>query len=157
MLKVSVGSHYTFEYHENAPDTLDSIEVRAGAFHLIKNSVSYTAEVVRADYTEKLFVIKVNGFTYEVKVADRFDLLLQQLGMNASTQSQIKDLKAPMPGLILDIKVTTGQAVQKGDPLIILEAMKMENIIKDPADGTVQSIKIKKGDSVEKSQVLMTF
>lgn len=157
MYKATVSPSYTFAYEENAPAALDSIEIRQGAFHIIRNAVSYTAEVVRADYTEKTFLIRVNGVSYEVKVADKFDLLLQQLGMNTSTQSHMKDLKAPMPGLILDIPVTAGQAVQKGDPLVILEAMKMENIIKAPADGTVQSIKIKKGDSVEKNQILLTF
>ncbi|HNM32873.1 MAG TPA: biotin/lipoyl-binding protein, partial [Chitinophagales bacterium] len=63
--------------------------------------------------------------------------------------------KAPMPGLVLDILVEAGQAVNKGDNLIILEAMKMENIIKASGSGTVKSIHVQKKDAVEKNQLLI--
>ncbi len=157
MLKITVNNQHTFDLDENAASDLDIVEIHQGGFHILKDSISYNAEVVKADYEEKAFTIKVNGQLYEVKVQDKFDLLLQQLGMSNAGSKQVKELKAPMPGLILDIKVTEGQAVQKGDPLIILEAMKMENIIKAPADGTVKQIKARKGDSVEKNQVLLSF
>jgi biotin carboxyl carrier protein len=62
-----------------------------------------------------------------------------------------------MPGLILSVAVAEGQEVKKGDPLLILEAMKMENVIKAPADATVKVIKVRKGDSVDKNQVLVLF
>jgi acetyl/propionyl-CoA carboxylase alpha subunit len=157
MLKLTVNQQQTFDLDENAAAGLDLIQVGPGGFHILKDSISYNAEVVKADYEEKAFTLKINGHLYEVKVQDKFDLLLQQLGMSNGAGKQVKDLKAPMPGLILDIKVAEGQTVQKGDPLIILEAMKMENIIKAPADGTVKQIKARKGDSVEKNQVLLSF
>jgi biotin carboxyl carrier protein len=62
-----------------------------------------------------------------------------------------------MPGLIVDIKVEAGQEVKKGDPILILEAMKMENIIKSPGDGVVKAIKVNPRDNVEKNQVLIQF
>ncbi len=62
-----------------------------------------------------------------------------------------------MPGLIIDLRVKDGDAVMPGDPLLILEAMKMENMIKASAAGIVKSVKVKKGDSVEKNQVLIEF
>ena len=62
-----------------------------------------------------------------------------------------------MPGLVLDIRVVEGDAVKKGDPILVLEAMKMENIIKSPTDGIVKKINVKKGVAVEKSQVLIHF
>lgn len=64
---------------------------------------------------------------------------------------------APMPGTILDIKVSNGAAVKSGDVLCILEAMKMENDIVAPQDGTVASINVSKGDSVEAGQTLITL
>lgn len=157
MLKITVAGQHIFNLDENAHAGHDIAEIREGGFHVLKDTVSYNAEVVKAHLSDKSFTVKVNGKLMEVKVQDKFDLLLQQLGLSQANGTQPKDLKAPMPGLILDIKVTDGQAVLKGDAVIILEAMKMENVIKAPADGTVKTVKVKKGDNVEKNQVLIVF
>jgi len=85
------------------------------------------------------------------------DLLLEKMGIANLETVQVNDLKAPMPGLILDILVTPGQTVKKGDQLLILEAMKMENVLKAPGDGVVASIEVEKGKSVEKGQILINF
>jgi biotin carboxyl carrier protein len=69
----------------------------------------------------------------------------------------VNHIKAPMPGLIIDLRVKEGDVVKQNDPLIILEAMKMENVIKSPGDGTVKAVKVQKGNSVEKNQVLIEF
>ncbi len=66
-------------------------------------------------------------------------------------------VKAPMPGVVLEIKVSAGQAVKKGDCLIILEAMKMENEIFCPKDGTVESIVATKGQNVDSGATLLTI
>ena len=101
--------------------------------------------------------LKINGHTYVVEHKDKFDLLLEKMGMNAAAGARINNIKAPMPGLIIDLKVKPGDAVKQGDQLLILEAMKMENIIKSPGEGTVKNVKVKKGESVEKGQVLLEF
>ena len=62
-----------------------------------------------------------------------------------------------MPGLVLSIMVEPGDSVKKGEGVMVLEAMKMENIIRTPADGIVKSIDVKKSDAVEKNQVLIKF
>ena len=72
-------------------------------------------------------------------------------------QPKVNNVRAPMPGLIIDLKVRNGDTVKAGDALLILEAMKMENIIKAPGDATVKSVKVSKGDGVEKNQVLIEF
>jgi biotin carboxyl carrier protein len=77
--------------------------------------------------------------------------------MSNATAAKVSDIKAPMPGLIVAIKVEEGQTVAKGDPIMILEAMKMENILKSPGDGVVKAIKVKLRDNVEKGQVLIQF
>jgi biotin carboxyl carrier protein len=135
----------------------DLVQVSPGYFHILWENKSYKAEVVRADHAAKTFHIKVNGNIYPVELKDKFDLLLEKMGMNSNNSSKVNSIKAPMPGLIIDLKVKNGDVVKQGDPLLILEAMKMENIIKSPGEGTVKSVKIKKGDSVEKNQVLIEF
>ena len=85
------------------------------------------------------------------------DVLLEQMGIDMAAANVVNDLKAPMPGLVLEIPVSVGQEIKKGDQLIILEAMKMENVLKAVGDGVVKSIEVGKGDSVEKNQVLIKF
>lgn len=135
----------------------DIVKLRDGYYHIVYKDQSYTAELVRFDKEEKLFVFTIGGHTLEVKVQDRFDLLLDKLGMADLAAATVSDIKAPMPGLILELMVAPGDTVAKGDPVLILEAMKMENVLKAPGDGTVQSIAVGKGDSVEKNQVLIQF
>ncbi len=93
----------------------------------------------------------------DLQIKDRFDLLLDKLGMSNTTASKVNELKAPMPGLIVDIRVEPGHLVQKGDPLLVLEAMKMENILKAPGNGVVGAIKVGLRDNVTKGQVLIQF
>ncbi len=135
----------------------DRIEVAPGVFHLLYGAQSYTAEVLAADYAGKSFTFRINGQVLTVHAQDRFDLLLEKLGMGGASSARVNEIKAPMPGLILEVKVSEGQTVQKGDALLILEAMKMENVLKAPADGLVKSIRVNKGQSVEKNSVLVVF
>jgi len=139
------------------PLVWDLEKIGVGYFHILYNNKSYRAEVVKADHVSKTFSIKINGSIYTVDVKDRFDLLLDKMGMNAAGSGKLNNIKAPMPGLIIDLKVKAGDQVKSGDPLVILEAMKMENIIKCPGEAVVKSVKIKKGDSVEKNQILIEF
>jgi biotin carboxyl carrier protein len=142
---------------DGKPFPWDLVKVTEGYFHVLVNNQSYKAEIVKVDFATKSFLIKVNGNTYPVEVKDKFDLLLEKMGMNSQSSGKVNNIKAPMPGLIIDLKVKVGDNVKPGDPLLILEAMKMENIIKSPGEGTVKSIKAKKGDSVEKNQILIEF
>jgi len=154
MYKATVGDK-TFEISD-ALDW-DAIEYAPGCFHIIYKNKSYRAEIVKADPLTKTFAIKVNGVVQTVTLKDKFDLLLEKMGMTSANASKINNIKAPMPGLIIDLKVKPGDTVNAGDALLILEAMKMENVLKAPGPVTVRSIKVKKGDSVEKGQILIEF
>jgi biotin carboxyl carrier protein len=135
----------------------DVEKLNDGHFHVIYGQKSFRVEVVKTDFTTKSFTVKVNGRSYQIGLKDQFDLLLEKMGMNSGQTAKINIIKAPMPGLIIDLKIKDGDAVKAGDTLLILEAMKMENIIKSPGEGVVKSIKVKKGDTVEKNQVLIEF
>jgi acetyl/propionyl-CoA carboxylase alpha subunit len=124
---------------------------------VLHHGKSYNAELLAADYTTKTFVLKINGQRIELQAKDRFDQLLERMGLSNTAVVKVNELKAPMPGLIVAIRVQPGQAVQKGDPLLVLEAMKMENILKAPTDGVVGSIRVELRDNVTKGQVLVQF
>lgn len=135
----------------------DIQEIGPSRFHIISKNRSYNAEIVMAGQKTKTFIIRLNGRVYPVEVKDQFDILLEKMGLNSPGSTKVNIIKAPMPGLIIDLRVKDGDPVKAGDPLVILEAMKMENIIKSPGDAVVRSVKISKGDSVEKNQVLIEF
>jgi biotin carboxyl carrier protein len=142
---------------DDQPFHWDIIRSAPGHFHILHEGKSYRAEVEKVESGSKTFFIKINGKRYPVEVKDKFDLLLERMGMHSGTAGKVNALKAPMPGLIIDLKIEEGKLVKPGDPLLVLEAMKMENVIKSSGEGIVKSIKVKKGDSVEKGQLLVEF
>ena len=126
-------------------------------YHLLKGSMSYVLEMVHVDTENKSLVVKLNNNLARVVIRDRFDLLLEKLGMNAAHINPLGNIKAPMPGLILEINVKAGDIIKKGDPVLILEAMKMENVLKSSGDGEIKEVLVNPGSSVEKNQVLIIF
>ncbi len=125
--------------------------------HLIYENKSLEAELISIDKESKTIQIRLGDKVSNLQLKDRFDILLEQMGMNNTASNALKEIKAPMPGLILDLKVQPGDEVVKGDVVLILEAMKMENIIKAPGDGIVKAVKVSLNQSVEKNQVLIQF
>lgn len=165
MLKATVDQKKEYQIEQKdgkmlldgAPFDWDLSPLAPGKYHVIRENQSYSLEVVEADFKAKSLQIKVNGKLVEVSLQDHMDLLLEKLGIDANAGSAISDLKAPMPGLVLDVFVKPGDVVAKGDRLVVLEAMKMENILKAEGEGEVKDILITKGDSVEKNQVMIQF
>lgn len=164
MHKIKVNDQFEYNIEEKAGKLLvNDQEINADIlqhgtnFHIINNLSSYNVEVVQFDAESKTAEIKVNGNIYTVTAKDQFDILLDKLGMSNLNNAKISEVKAPMPGLVLKIFVKEGDEIKKGENLFILEAMKMENIIKSPGDVVVRSVKIKPGDKVEKGQVLVLF
>ncbi|MBB5622418.1 biotin carboxyl carrier protein [Pedobacter cryoconitis] len=165
MYKLKVNDTYNFDLSavndslqlngEAVP--VDIRELQDGHLHFIYKNKSYNAEVVSENHDDKTSVIKINGKLYEVGIEDQFDSLLKAMGMAAGSGKVAKEVKAPMPGLVLNISVVEGQEIKKGDNLLILEAMKMENMLKSVTEGVVKKIYISKGDKVEKNQVLIEF
>jgi biotin carboxyl carrier protein len=125
--------------------------------HILADNKSYNTEILEFNRETKVARVKVNGAVYTLQIKDRFDDLLQSLGMEGAGVKKLKDIKAPMPGMVLDISIAVGQSVVKDSPLLILEAMKMENVIKSPAEGIVKKIIAIKGQAVEKNAVLLEF
>ena len=133
------------------------IEKKEGHFyHLEYKGKTYNVQVLPGD-DEKKPKIRVNGLSYETELIDKYDELIKSLGMESMTKVEIKELKSPMPGLVIKIDVKLGDVISKGDPIMILEAMKMENIIKSRGEGTIAEIYVKEGIAVEKNELLVRF
>ena len=107
----------------------------------------------------KKFMIKVNGKVYEVEAEEITGGAAAPAAPAAAPAAPAgaTTVSAPMPGTINAVKVSAGQTIKKGDVLVILEAMKMENEIMAPADGTVASVNVTKGASVNTGDVLVTL
>ncbi|HKR05766.1 MAG TPA: biotin/lipoyl-containing protein [Bacteroidia bacterium] len=134
---------------------IDLLKLKEGSFHVIQNHRSYSIEVLRINADEKKVELRVNNNNYSVHLKDQYDELLHRLGMDEMISNKVNDLKAPMPGLVVAVNVADGQTVKKGDVLITLEAMKMENTLKAVADAIVRKVVVKKGAAVEKNEVLI--
>ncbi len=153
--KISVNDRFTFDIDPETARQLDIVPNGPQAYQALDQGKSYQIALLEADYKARTFLLDVNGQRFTVHINDYYERLIQEMGLNASASQKQNTLKAPMPGLVLQIAVTPGQAVQKGDTLLILEAMKMENVLKAPNDGVVKEIKVQKGVAVEKGQLLL--
>lgn len=103
------------------------------------------------------WTISTEGRALEVEVLDQRTRHIRDLSGPAAGQSGGGVLKAPMPGLVVRVQVEPGQQVAAGAPLVVLEAMKMENQLKAPAAGVVGEVRVSAGATVEKGQVLVTL
>jgi biotin carboxyl carrier protein len=134
---------------------LDIVPTGDNTYHILFGQQSYQAKLHKVDFTAKTFHFIINGGHYEVKLADQFDQIANRLGLLSQKAIKIKEIKAPMPGMVLEVQAVPGQAVSKGDPLVILEAMKMENVLRAPGDAVVKKVWVEKGKAVDKNQVLL--
>jgi biotin carboxyl carrier protein len=101
--------------------------------------------------------VLLRGMLYEVTVEDERENRLRAAAGSGATHGGEFSLKAPMPGLVVAVPVTEGQTVKKGDNLVILESMKMQNELKSPRAGTVMRVNVRAGQSVEQNQVMVTL
>ena len=146
------------ESFDLSPDRLQGLDVVGpyhGVYHLIHGGKSYRCRLLQLDRTAKELTVEIGKRPFRVQLADEYDQLVQRMGLSAQPEAATNEITAPMPGLILEVLVGTGDAVEAGTPLLVLEAMKMENVIKADGAGTVKEIKVSKGEAVDKRQLLI--
>lgn len=132
----------------------DQIEVAPDGFTFIKvGGKSYPIEIVSSHQNE--YELLINGISYSYSVETPFSLKRKKMLVSQASESTTIRLKAPMPGKILEVMVTTGDVVKAGDTLLILEAMKMQNAILASTKGTIKKILVKAGDTTSKSDLLI--
>ncbi len=163
MLQITVNERNTYTVDKeddrlilnNAPADCDIQWQPNGLISILHNGKSHTAILEKKDIKNKTLTLRVDGQMYEVSISEPIDQLLNSMGMDLKAMQQAEPVKAPMPGMILKILVTPGQQIRKGDGLLILEAMKMENVLKASADATVKSVKVDERTAVEKGAILI--
>ncbi|MEQ9467711.1 MAG: acetyl-CoA carboxylase biotin carboxyl carrier protein subunit [Ekhidna sp.] len=131
------------------------LKINETSFKVFKGTKIFRVDVVERQGKE--MKLKVNDQLLNVSVTDHIDQILDKLGMDVAASTAVKDIKAPMPGSILNIIVAEGDEVRQGDQLLVLEAMKMENVIKSSGEGKVSKIYVAEKQNVEKNQVLISF
>ncbi|QCE42607.1 acetyl-CoA carboxylase biotin carboxyl carrier protein subunit [Psychroserpens sp. NJDZ02] len=154
---VKTNDLYQFEIDSDTVKSLDAVETKKDSFHLLENNKPFRVEVLASDFDNKSYQIKVNNNLYTVQIENQLDALIKALGFEVGASKIIDNIKAPMPGLILDIMVNPGDEVTVNTPLLILEAMKMENSIVSPRDGIIKSVTGTKGNTVDKGELLIEF
>ena len=157
LYRSKTGAGSDFEITSEELSKLDVVLHEDASYHIISAKKGYVAKLKSFDFQRKEFVFQVDGKECVVNLQSPLESMIEKMGLNSGASKKEELIKAPMPGLVLDIKVSEGQSVKEGDPLLILEAMKMENIIVAAHDATIGSIHAKKGDSVEKAMVLLEF
>jgi biotin carboxyl carrier protein len=157
LYKVLVDGEWSFAMDVDALRPYDMVRTDTMDIHVLNDQQSYKTSILQADFLNKRYRVSVNGKPYEVQIADTLDQLISDMGFELGSARNISQIEAPMPGLILDIQVSEGDAVQEGDPLLVLEAMKMENVILSPRDGVVKKIAVSRGMAVDKKHLLVEF
>jgi len=164
MYKVAgLSKEYTLSKHENGfvinnePFHIDIQQLTPESWLVFYNNKRFIVDLIEKEKGQNTYHLLVNGHKYACSVKNPLQLIIDQLGMANLNATKSDKLIAPMPGLVLDVLVGNGTFVKRGEPLIILEAMKMENILKATRDGTISDIMVSKGESVEKNQTLLRF
>ena len=158
-LDVRSGDHHLLL--DQTPDGLTSggapLDVRTSALGPQTRLVVVDGRPVVATVERdgKAARVTIGGQTVEVALRTETDLLLERFGMDAADASAEREVRAPMPGLVLRVLVAPGEAVEAGQGVVVLEAMKMENELKAPARGVVAAVHAAPGAAVAKGELLV--
>jgi biotin carboxyl carrier protein len=126
-------------------------------FSLEHNGHLFNGEVLANRMEEGILTVKLNHRLFDIRKEGPLDDLIASMGLDVPKIRKLKQLKAPMPGRVVGIAVTVGMEVNPGDPLLTLEAMKMENVLKAEGIGVVQRIVVEVSQVVDKGALLIEF
>ena len=153
VFEVELNDQQTEAVVEDTTHPLEVIVQNTGRILFRSGTKLYKIDNIEVNEQEISFTM--NGTRYEATVKDEQDLLLEKLGFHAGASASAGSLNAPMPGKILELLVSEGDTVEDMQPVLILEAMKMENELKSPSNGVISKLHVQQGDNVEKNQLLI--
>jgi biotin carboxyl carrier protein len=140
---------------ETEISSLQLLQTDSNAFHVIDDTEGFNIKIQTDERVSNKLFIDYGNTTYEVDVLDALQQQIAAMGLDKKEDTSVQFIKAPMPGLVLDIFVKEGDRLNKGDKLLVLEAMKMENVINVPADTVIKKVLVQKGTAVEKGVLLV--
>ena len=149
------ANEFLFSFAKMEIGSADLVQLSSTEYNLIKDHRCVNAKLVEADATGKKLKIEIEGEVFDIEIKDELDQVLEKMGFGSASNKQVKEIKAPMPGLVLEIAVADGQDVKDGDKILILEAMKMENSIMIHTNAKIKKVIVAAGQAVEKGQVLV--
>lgn len=155
--KALVNNTQEYSFNQKEMKQLDVIKQGNDDYHLIHNNKSIPVKVVEKDFFNRSYSIRINANVYQVKIHQPLDDLIKKMGYNTGSIKEIDSIEAPMPGIIIGLKVKKGQVVKEGDTLLILEAMKMENAIISPKNAVIKEVYVTVGETVDKTKLLIDF
>ena len=141
---------------ENNLDALTITDLGENIYRISeKNKNPLVLEVLAVDLALKTIKIRQNHSVYDLDFKNNLDLVFDKMGIKRAVDTISTAIKAPMPGKVIDILVKEGQEIAKGDGILILEAMKMENVLKAEHDCIIKKTLVSQGNSVEKNEILI--
>lgn len=146
-----------FDLALSEEDAIPFRKLKDDLIHGWSGNESVNAHLIDSDFLNREYSFRINGTRYDISIKNELQLLIDELGLTTAATSVSNELKAPIPGLIVDVIVAPGAVVKAGDGLLVLEAMKMENKLLAAQDGVVKSVSVKKGDTVDKGTILIEF
>ena len=137
-------------------DNLDvSFNKNKGVYQVLKNGKSHQIYHIEQSIGGKKQILQVNDLNIDALILNPLDQQVESMGLSNIDEHKSKNIHAPMPGLILDIMCKEGEEIEEGNSLLILEAMKMENVIKAEGSGTIFKVHKAVGETVEKGQLII--
>ncbi len=154
-----IVKHEDIETHLSSGDiqSLDLYTRSSDQIHVLHKDKGFDVTLIESNFSSKEYTVSINGNIYKLQIGDVHDQMVASMGLLDVEEERVNDVQAPIPGLIIDIPVKEGQEVKEGDALVVLSAMKMENILVAPNDGIVETIHINLNDAVEKERLLITL
>lgn len=153
--------NFTVDLDEKTAKIFESDEsvdlLRMEGKHAVVSNGNQTFEVWVVEEQPGYRILNVDGIEIKIEKRERLAELFEKIGYHEDAKNTISEIKAPMPGTIVDILVKEGQEIEANDPILILEAMKMENIIRATAAATVGEIVASPGTVVQKNDTLIKF
>lgn len=153
---------YTIDINQDGQVTLNGEVINAEMRQMLDTTM-YSILIdngsydVRMNEGDEVYVVQLSGEIFEVVVEDERTRRLAGLKSGSAAVTGEAVVKAPMPGVVVEIPVKQGQEVKRGDIVVILESMKMQNEFKAPRDGTVHAIRVEPGDKVDQNAILLTI